>query len=263
MEEALNEMHLMYKLGRFIGRIIYLLDPENDLRKYFRVIRAYPDYIRDLEVYRKNPKAETISLRNLQPQLSDKTTETTFDSTYFYQDIWAFKLILASGVSAHVDIGSHVKYVGFLAAITQVTFIDIRPLEVNINNMACMEGSILDLPFKDDSVESISCLHVAEHIGLGRYGDPLDPEGTRKAARDLTRVLAPGGSLYFSVPVGKPRICFNAHRIHLPQQILDYFHGLDLVSFSGITDRKQFVEGVAPSELADSNYACGLFHFTK
>lgn len=104
---------------------------------------------------------------------------------------------------------------------------------------------------------------MAEHIGLGRYGDPLDPEGTKKAARELARVLAPRGNLYFSVPVGKPRVCFNAHRIHSPEQILDYFYDLELVQFSGIGDDRTFRQDMAPSDLAEASCACGLFHFTK
>jgi len=156
-----------------------------------------------------------------------------------------------------------VIFVGMLTAITKVTFIDIRPLVVNLENFDSKAGSILALPFGDNSVPSLSCLHVAEHIGLGRYGDPLDPEGTKKATRELARVLAPRGNLYFSVPVGKPRLCFNAHRIHSPQQILDYFCDLKLVQFSGIDDKEIFKQNIDPSNLADASYACGLFHFVK
>jgi len=112
-------------------------------------------------------------------------------------------------------------------------------------------------------VQSISCLHVAEHVGLGRYGDPLDPQGTQKAAYELTRVLAKGGQLYFSLPIGKPRVCFNAHRIHSPGQILEYFKGLKLVGFSGVTDFGRFAENIPPTDLENANYACGMFHFTK
>jgi hypothetical protein len=42
---------------------------------------------------------------------------------------------------------------------------------------------------------SLSGLHVAEHIGLGRYAAPLKPHGTRQACVDSQRVLAPAGNL--------------------------------------------------------------------
>jgi hypothetical protein len=112
-------------------------------------------------------------------------------------------------------------------------------------------------------VKSISCLHVAEHIGLGRYGDPLDPQGTKKAARELSRCLAVGGNLYFSLPIGKERLCFNAHRIHDPETIIKYFSDLKLVDFSTSGDDKVFVENTEPAKYKDQRYACGMFWFTK
>jgi hypothetical protein len=119
------------------------------------------------------------------------------------------------------------------------------------------------MPYDDNSLPSISCLHVAEHIGLGRYGDPLDPLGTKKAAKELSRCLARGGNLYFSLPVGKPKLCFNAHRIHSPWQILDYFPALKLVEFSGYDDQKRFVENADMRSFENAKYACGMFLFTK
>jgi Caenorhabditis protein of unknown function, DUF268 len=119
------------------------------------------------------------------------------------------------------------------------------------------------MPFTINSIKSLSCLHVAEHIGLGRYGDPLDPMGTLKAAKELSRVLALEGNLYFALPVGKSKLCFNAHRVHSPETIRDYFADMELVEFSGVHDNGRFVENVPLTEFKDSNYACGLFWFKK
>jgi len=98
---------------------------------------------------------------------------------------------------------------------------------------------------------------------LGRYGDPLDPEGTKKAARELARVLAGGGRLYFALPVGRPRVCFNAHRVHSPEAIREFFCDLELVEFSGVHDDGRFVEKTELTEFKQSDYACGMFVFRK
>jgi SAM-dependent methyltransferase len=220
-------------------------------------------FYRELRRYEQLPGAEKIARRDLFPCLNERTATTSFDTHYFYQDIWAFRKILDSRAPQHVDVGSKVDYVGFLSAITQVTFIDIRPLVTGLPNLDSRAGSVLAMPYADGTIPSLSCLHVAEHIGLGRYGDPLDPLGTVKACRELQRVLAPGGNLYFGLPVGRPRVCFNAHRVHSPDQILEYFAGLQLVEFSLVDDRGHFQSNTAPAQARDLKYGCGLFQFTK
>lgn len=239
------------------------LSPILDLAKLRLCCSEYLHYWRSWRNYSKLPGAEPLLTRDAYPCLYDRSPKTPYDAHYFYQDIWAFKLIKQSEPSAHVDVGSLAAFVGLLTAITKVTFVDIRPLKVDLENFESKHGSILALPFDDNTVISLSCLHVAEHIGLGRYGDSLDPQGTRKAARELTRVLAPRGNLYFSVPIGRPRVCFNAHRIHSPEQILSYFNDLKLVEFAAVTDTGAYRENMKPGDLSSANYACGLFRFTK
>jgi hypothetical protein len=150
-----------------------------------------------------------------------------------------------------------------LTAFVPVTFIDVRPLEVQMPNLESRAGSLLGLPYDDRSVESLSCLHVAEHIGLGRYGDPLDPDGTRKAALELQRVLAPGGHLYFSVPVGAPRTQFNAHRVLDPLEVPAMFPELVLSAFSGVDDEGRWHPALEPRDLAGSRWGCGFYLFTR
>ena len=239
--------------------VIQLINP-------FRLVRGIPRYVgflKDWAKYSKLEGSEFIKLLDTYPCIHDKTQTTSFDSHYFYQNIWAFKRIYESKINHHVDIGSAIDFVGFLTAITKVTFVDIRPLLATLDNFDSIKGSILSLPFEDNSLLSLSCLHVAEHIGLGRYGDPFDPLGTKKACKELCRVLAPKGNLYFSVPVGQTRLCFNAHRIHSPEQIIDYFGDLELVELSGINDKGRFIRNIDVSILENADYGCGLFWFKK
>lgn len=48
--------------------------------------------------------------------------------------------------------------------------------------------------------DAIVSLSAIEHIGLGHYGDPLDPDGDTKALANCWRWLKPGGWIYFDVP---------------------------------------------------------------
>lgn len=117
--------------------------------------------------------------------------------------------------------------------------------------------------FGDETLDSISSLHVIEHIGLGRYGDPIDPEGTKKAAKELTRVVAPKGNLYVSLPIGKPRLMFNSQRIHSVQQVLEMFKGLELMEFSAVHDNRRFIRHSKLNDFDEAKYACGMFWFVK
>jgi len=249
---------------KYWGHLIYrwltpVVDP-------FKLIYAPPKYIHffiDWDRYSRINGAERIRIRDTYPQLYDNTQNTSFDAHCFYQNVWAFKKIYESKVNYHVDVGSHRDFVGFLSTITKITFIDIRPLVVTLENFNSKKGNVLSMPLGDNSVPSLSCLSVAEHIGLGRYGDLLDPFGTKHACKELSRVLSPNGNLYFSVPVGKARLCFNAHRIHSPQQIIEYFSDLQLVELSGVDDNGHFIGNIDVSILENSDFAFGLFQFRK
>lgn len=247
-----------------IGYLGYrLVAPFFDPIKFVNGISKYPKYIKDMHSYSTALGSEPMDIMNMYPVITDRTTSTPYDSHYFYQDIWAARKVFSSRAKKHYDVGSNIEYVGFLSTFTSVTFVDIRPLEVKLKNFRSIKGDVTDLPFKERQIKSLSCLHVAEHIGLGRYGDRLDPEGTRKACRELSRVLARGGNLYFSLPIGKPRLVFNAHRIHSPHTILEYFSDLKLKELSGVDDKGNFIEKIDIKVLEKSDYACGLFWFTK
>lgn len=250
-------------IKNFLLTIYRLVLPFGEPIKFLNAFPSYILFFVQMIKYSRMKGSEKIKIIDIAPQLHDKLSTTPFLRHYFYQDIWAARNIVQSKTDWHVDVASRIDYVGFLTSVTKVTFIDIRPLEANLPNFDSRAGSILAMPFDDNSISSLSCLHVAEHIGLGRYGDPLDPMGTKNACKELTRVLAKGGNLYFSLPIGKERLCYNAHRIHSPQQILEYFSGLTLVHLSGIDDSNNFIENPTLEMLANSDYACGLFHFTK
>ena len=121
----------------------------------------------------------------------------------------------------------------------------------------------MDLPFPDDSIDSLSCLHVIEHIGLGRYGDPIDPSGSIKAALELQRIVSRGGNLFLSVPIGRERVCFNAHRVHSAMTVLKLFPELTLLEFSFVDDEGLYLEHQSVEAAIGLEYGCGLFHFHK
>lgn len=229
----------------------------------FQTIKELTEFYITYRRYKRLANSEELGLFDLYPCLYDALPTSPFDPHYFYQGIWAFEKILRDNSKNHTDIGSDVMWVGLLSTITKVTFIDIRPFSTQLENLTIKKGNILKLPYDNCSVDSLSCLHVIEHIGLGRYGDKLNPKGSKNACIELQRILSVNGNLYFSTPVGKEVTYFNAHRVHSPETIIRYFDGLKLLELSGVTDSGQFIKDVDIDILENSRYACGLFWFTK
>jgi len=222
-----------------------------------------PKYFQSLMAYRKVESSAKMNFYDLQPCLGDWTVSTPFDPHYFYQGAWAARKLKLSSPEKHVDIASSVLMISVLSGFIDTTFVDYRPLKSNLKGLSSIPGDILSLPFLDGSISSLSCLHVIEHIGLGRYGDPLDPMGSVKGAKELQRVLKKSGNLLVSLPIGCERICFNAHRIHSPSSVICLFSSLRLVDFSFVDDDGNFHENAQLNQANSLDYGCGLFHFQK
>lgn len=222
-----------------------------------------PRFISHWRRYASTAHGQPMPFSDMQPCLGDWSTHTPFDAHYFYQGAWLSRMLAESKPARHIDIGSSVLTMSVLSATVDTIFVDYRPLKANLPGLDSVAGNILHLPFPSESAESLSCLHVIEHIGLGRYGDPIDPMGSVKAAIELQRILKPGGKLYLSLPVGRERVCFNAHRVHSPNSVLDMFSGLKLLSFSVVDDQGFFTENSMMSSAEKLEYGCGMFVFER
>ncbi len=195
--------------------------------------------------------------------LDDRHARQGFEPHYTYHPAWAAGILSRTRPAKHVDISSSLLFNAVVSAFVPVDFYDFRPAALELSGLQARAGNLLDLPFETNSVGSLSCMHVVEHIGLGRYGDPLDPSADLAAIAELRRVLAVGGNLLFVVPVGRPRICFNAHRIYSYEQVASYFDGLQLMEFALVDDRGRFEVGADPSRVEGQQWGCGCWWFRK
>src|SRR5450432_3142416 len=82
------------------------------------------------EYNRLAPSDQQAASQDLYPALGDDTDQTYIEPIYFYQDTWAFGLIVRQRPQVHVDIGSHHKFVALLSKVVPVTMVDIRPLSL-------------------------------------------------------------------------------------------------------------------------------------
>ncbi|MFA6554498.1 MAG: glycosyltransferase [Candidatus Paceibacterota bacterium] len=259
---VLSDSSFLSKIKRFIPSKIY-----NSIKKIYK----YTIYLKEFVKFRQYSTSKKdyrfkISWKNRRPELNDKTADTKFDTHYIYHPAWAARIVKQINPEFHVDISSTLSFSSILSAFIPVKFYDFRPAKITLSDLESRKGDLLSLPLKNNSITSISCMHTVEHIGLGRYGDPIDPTADIKAIDELKRVTAIGGSLLFVIPIGKPKVIFNSHRVYSYKQIVSLFTGFDLKEFTLIPDNASYAGIIknATEEIANiQNYGCGCFWFIK
>lgn len=94
-----------------------------------------------------------------------------------------------------------------------VTTIEYNVPETTVNNLTCKDYFSY---FKNNENEfdAIITYSSIEHSGLGRYGDPLDPDGDIKTMNDIHKNLKHDGILIWGAPVGADALVWNVHRIY-------------------------------------------------
>lgn len=75
-----------------------------------------------------------------------------------------------------------------------------------------------------------------EHDGLGRYGDPINPDGDLAAMRRMKDIVKPGGLLFLALPVGKDILVWNAHRVYGRNRLPLLLEGWKVVATFGFSD---------------------------
>ncbi|GAA4456203.1 hypothetical protein GCM10023189_25050 [Nibrella saemangeumensis] len=236
-------------------------------------IKALPDYIRDYYRLKEQLNGQTqFPIKGFYPALFDRYAESGhLVKHYFLQDLYVAQRIFNNNPIRHVDIGSRIDgFAAHVAAFRPIEIFDIRPLTRQIPNVSFRQADLMALPPNLTAyTDSVSSLHAIEHFGLGRYGDPIDINGHIKALDTIYEILKPGGTFYFSSPIGPQGIVYNAHRVFDVSYLLQLFTPrYEIISFSYINDNEQLFENVDWKTDAVKNnfgclYGCGIFEMKK
>lgn len=183
--------------------------------------------------------------------------------------IFLFPPIYERNPKRHIDIGSRIDgFVAHVASFRKIEVMDIREIEESPHkNISFFRANLMNESEKfHNATDSISCLHTIEHFGLGRYGDPIDPEGHIKGFKNILDILKPGGILYISFPIGaKNSIYLNAHRVFDPKDIFNWSdQKLDLLQFDFVDDSGNLHKNASLNDpCPKSKYSCGIYTFKK
>ena len=186
---------------------------------------------------------------------------------YFHQDLLVAQFIFQANPKRHIDIGSRIDgFVAHVASFRKIEIYDFRALNsCGHSNIEFKQADLMSR-LSSNVTDSLSCLHTIEHFGLGRYGDPINPNGHIEGLKTLIEILKPGGILYVSFPIGKSNeVHFNAHRVFHPKDIFSWVPDkLKLIRFDYVDDKGQIQKNfdLLNNELTVT-HGCGIYTFRK
>jgi hypothetical protein len=239
-----------------------------DPQTLWRSLRGLPRYMRDFCRFR----ACYAGRLELIPCLHDWYEEGgATKSEYFWQDLLVARMIFDAKPHRHVDVGSRVDgFVAHVASFREIEVFDVRPITARIPGVIFKQADFMrPQNGMTDYCDSLSCLHALEHFGLGRYGDPVDPDGFSKGLANMSVLVKGGGVFYLSVPIGTERVEFNANRVFDPCRIIDLAKksSLELSALSLIREGRVIdvldLDQKSLYALNKDRYALGIFTFKK
>ena len=242
-----------------------------DIRRTIYFFFRLPWFILDYYKFQKKNTTKLI----FSPVLHDKLEESgSTNSEYFWQDLLVARWINKANPRKHVDIGSRIDgFVSHVASFREIEVFDIRPINEKIPGVSFKQADLMTSNFlskiNEEYCDSLSCLHALEHFGLGRYGDPIDNQGSEKGLENMASLIQKDGCFYLSLPIGQERVEFNANRVFDPHYIIKiaaknslFLKSLTIVNSSG------FVKEITPNKkelkkLSLDLYNLGIFIFIK
>lgn len=243
-------------------------------RSFSHSLKGLPAFFKDRRIFLKQYRSVRSDFEwgHSYPCLEDRYLASGAASGhYFHQDLLVAQMIALNTPIKHVDIGSRVDgFVAHVASFREIEVMDIRKQDKQIRNIIFKQADLMDMNFSTlDYCDSVSALHSLEHFGLGRYGDTVNSDGHLVGFNNIFRILKRGGRFYFSVPIGRSRIEFNAHRVFSLQYLLDIINPYYTInSYSYVNDIGELVEnspltGPAIANNCGCHWGCGIFELIK
>lgn len=131
-----------------------------------------------------------------------------------------------------LDIGSTIGDLlhGSLPAEVEVNCLNLNTKNFKSKKIIFKNGDIRNTDYPNNYFDIVSCISTLEHIGVaGRYGSDHDPDGDKKAMREIERILKPNGKLLVSVPYGRKDV-LPINKLYNLSRINDLFSDLEIVS---------------------------------
>jgi hypothetical protein len=130
-----------------------------------------------------------------------------------------------------LDVGSSGSQLPVMLACLgfSVWTLDVRSYEYAdlSTNLHSISGDLRNTGIADGFFDIVTAVSTIEHIGLGRYGDAVDPEGDRNAMREIKRIMTGNATLLITVPFGK-RYTSSLHRVYDKSALFSLLEGFKI-----------------------------------
>ena len=142
-------------------------------------------------------------------------------NTHGPEDYGGASLMILNAVSKFNIMNKKVAVIGSISPWIEAILINfnnvVTTVEYNvpiIHSTKLNAVSYWDFKKADIKYDCIVTYSSVEHSGLGRHGDPLNPEGDLEAMVDIYNSLVDSGILIWGAPVGHDALVWNVHRIY-------------------------------------------------
>lgn len=201
---------------------------------------------------------------------------TEFYTHYDAFSYWIFKKI-GNEQKKILDVGSPKIMVSSLSANNQVTSLVLADCKDTFSEVLYIYHDVADpLPLPDASFNCLTSTVALPLIGLGRYGDKLDPNCLHNFLIELDRVMMPDSDLYVSMCLGPDFLSFNNGWFLELNTIKELFKGWELIeaivdlcasskSSLACNYNDRFVDAVTYgfSEIKQGDYRVVFCHFYR
>lgn len=161
------------------------------------------------------------------PYCLSKEDAIEFFDHYSVFSYWVFEYIYSmSGNRKILDVGGKKLLNAILSIDNEVTSIVLADCKDRISKVKYVIHDVSDcLSFPDDYFDIFLSPGTLHLVGLGRYGDKLDPNVLPRFIKDLNRVMKKKSDLFLLMPLGKNHLLFNFHYIFDFHTLKDMFYG--------------------------------------
>ena len=253
----------------YSGKRIYLRRLNNiinacgfSIKKFYHLKNIFR-YFADLNKFRSRGG----KIKNIYPFLDDYHDDAgSIKNHLFHADLIVSQYIYENKPEKHLDVGSRIDgLVAHVASYRKIDVLDIRDISIKPHKNINYINSDIKKITNELSYYSVSSIGVIAHIGLGRYGDEIDPNGYKKAIQKICTITKKNGLIYIMVPVGNPGVEFNSHRVFDPKEMLTLFNDFNckLIKFHLVDDNGNLNLDFDFRLATNYNFGGGIYVFKK